>query len=163
MSQSPVRLVHASDFHLERPLGGVVEVPDQLREAFLEAPYLAAEQVFETALCEGADALLLAGDIVDLDRAGPRAAVFLGDQFRRLEAAGIPVYWAGGAVDPPDAWPACAPLPENVHLFPAGRVQSLTLQRKGKPIARIQGTSRTPGMAPDDAGFHCDANRLFSV
>ena len=44
MSQPPLRFVHAGDLHLERPLSGVSEVPDHLREAFLEAPYLAAEQ-----------------------------------------------------------------------------------------------------------------------
>lgn len=163
MSQPPVRLVHASDFHLERPLGGVAEVPDHLREQFLEAPYRAAERVFETALSEGADALLLAGDIIDVDRAGPRGVVFLHEQFSRLEAAQIPVFWAGGDVDPPDAWPACLPLPKNVRSFPAGRVDSLALERKGKPIARIQGMSRSPTAAPDDAGFHCDPNGLFTI
>ncbi|MBA3481604.1 MAG: metallophosphoesterase, partial [Pirellulales bacterium] len=83
MSQPPLRFVHAGDLHLERPLWGVSEIPDHLREAFLEAPYFAAEQIFETALTEGADALLLSGDVVHLDRAGPRAIVFLSEQFRR--------------------------------------------------------------------------------
>ena len=73
MAQTPLRFVHAGDLHLVRPLSGVAEVPAHLREAFLEAPYLAAQQIFETALTEGADAVLLAGDVVHLDRAGPRA------------------------------------------------------------------------------------------
>src|SRR5262245_16172482 len=102
MAQPPLRFVHAGDLHLERPLSGVAEVPPHLREAFLEAPYLAAQQIFETALTEGADALLLSGDVVHLDRAGPRAIVFLLEQFQRLANHGIPVYWAGGQVDAPD-------------------------------------------------------------
>ena len=44
----PLRLVHASDFHLELPLHGLAEIPDHLRELLIEAPYHAAEQVFET-------------------------------------------------------------------------------------------------------------------
>ncbi len=163
MAQAPLRFIHAGDLHLERPLGGVADVPAHLREAFLEAPFLAAQQVFETALTEGADAVLLAGDVVHLDRAGPRAIVFLVEQFKRLAQHNIAVYWAGGQVDPPDAWPANAALPANVHRFPAGRVGNFEHQRGGQTVARIQGISRSPGQAIDDSGFHRDAKGLFTV
>lgn len=163
MSQPPLKFLHAGDLHLERPLSDVAEVPDHLREVFLEAPYLAAEQVFETALTEGVDAVLLAGDVVHLDRAGPRAIVFLREQFKRLADHGIAVYWAGGQVDPADDWPAAAPLPANVHRFPSGRVGNFEHQRDGKMVARIQGISRSPGQAVDDSGFHRDAKGLFSI
>ncbi len=163
MSQSPLRFVHSSDFHLESPLGGVAEVPTGKRELFLEAPFLAASQVFETVLAEGADALLLSGDLIDPELAGPRAVVFLRDHFQRLADHGIPVYWACGEVDAPDTWPACAKLPENVHIFPVGGVASYELLREGKPVACIQGISRTPGVAPDDSGFHCSSQGLFTV
>jgi DNA repair exonuclease SbcCD nuclease subunit len=163
MSQPPLRFVHAGDLHLERPLTGVSEIPEHLREAFLEAPYLAAEQIFETALTEGADALLLSGDVVQLDRAGPRAIVFLCEQFKRLADHGMAVYWAGGQVDPADAWPAAAALPDNVHRFPVGRVGNFEHLRDGKTVARIQGISRTPGQSVDDSGFHRDAKGLFTL
>lgn len=163
MSQVPLRFVHASDLRLDRPLGGVTEVPLKLREAFLEAPYLAAEQVFETALAENADAVLLSGNVVDLEQAGPRAAAFLAKHFARLADNGIEVFWAGGQVDPPDAWPAGVKLPETVHRFGVGRVESFVLTRNDKPIARIQGVSRSPGGGLDDSGFHRDAKGLFTV
>ena len=163
MSFPSLRFVHASDFHLEKPLGGVAEVPPDWQELFLEASYLAATQVFETALSECADALLLSGDLLDPELAGPRAVVFLRDQFQRLAAHGIPVFWACGDVDAPDTWPACAKLPENVHVFPVGHVAGHEVVREGKTVARIQGISRTPGIAPDDSGFCCDTTGLFSV
>ena len=163
MSQPPLRFVHAGDLHLERPLTGVSEIPAHLREAFLEAPYLAAEQIFETALTEGADALLLSGDVVHLDKAGPRAIVFLLEQFRRLADHNIAVYWAGGQIDPVDAWPPTATLPANVHRFPSGRVGNFEHQRGDKTIARVQGISRSPGQAVDDSGFHRDAKGLFTI
>ena len=97
MSQ-PLRLVHASDLHLERPLYGLAEIPDHLRELLIEAPYHAAEQVFETALAEDVDAVVLAGDVLHVDRAGPPAIVLLLDQFARLGERNIPIYWAGGMV-----------------------------------------------------------------
>ena len=93
MTQPPashLRLVHASDLHLELPIYGLAEVPDHLRELLIEAPYHAAEQVFETALAEDVDAVLLAGDVLNVDRAGPPAIMLLLDQFARLGDRGIP-------------------------------------------------------------------------
>ena len=159
----PLRLVHASDLHLERPLYGLAEVPDHLRELMIEAPHQAAEQVFETALAEDADAVLLAGDVLDVDRAGPPAIVLLLDQFARLADRKISVYWAGGAVDVPDSWPRSVSLPSNVHVFPVGRVESLDLTRGGEAIARIQGTSCPEGGTVDARGFHRDVHGLFTI
>jgi hypothetical protein len=159
----PLRLVHASDLHLERPLYGLAEVPDHLRELMIEAPHQAAEQVFETALAEDADAVLLAGDVLDVDRAGPPAIVLLLDQFARLNDRGIPVYWAGGKLDVPDLWPRSVSLPPNVHVFPIGRVETLDLVRAGEPIARVQGTSCREDGEVETRGFHRDAHGLFTI
>jgi len=163
MSQPSLRFVHAGDLHLEQPLGGIAELPEHLRELFVEAPFLAAEQVFETALAENADALFLSGDVANLELAGPRAMVFLSKQFQRLADHDIAVYWAGGNTDPPDAWPASVELPENVHIFPVGRVQQIEHQRSGQTVARIQGVSRRQGDRLDDSGFHRDVQGLFTV
>jgi exonuclease SbcD len=159
----PLRLVHASDFHLELPLHGLAEIPDHLRELLIEAPYHAAEQVFETALAEDVDAVLLAGDVLHVDRAGPPAIVLLLDQFARLGERGIPIYWAGGTVDLPDTWPRSVALPENVHVFPVGRVELLDLVRSGEIIARVQGTSCRENGEVETKGFHRDAHGLFTI
>src|SRR3954466_8684109 len=116
----PLRLVHASDFHLERPLYGLADIPDHLRELLIEAPYHAAEQVFETALAEDVDAVLLAGGVLHVHRAGPPAMVLLLDQFAQLGERDIPIYWAGGVADAPDTWPRSVMLPKNVHVCPVG-------------------------------------------
>ena len=114
-----------------------LDLVHRVRELLIEAPYQAAEQVFETALAEDVDAVLLAGDVLNVDRAGPPAIVLLLDQFSRLGDRGIPVYWAGGAVDAPDLWPRSVALPQNVHVFPVGRVETLDLVRSGEAIARV--------------------------
>jgi DNA repair protein SbcD/Mre11 len=162
MSQ-PLRLVHASDLHLERPLYGLADIPDHLRELLIEAPYHAAEQVFETALAEDADGVLLAGDVLHVDRAGPPAIVLLLDQFARLGERNIPIYWAGGMVDAPDTWPRSVTLPKNVHVFPVGHVESFDLARAGETIARVQGTSCREDGAIDAKGFHRDVHGLFTI
>jgi DNA repair exonuclease SbcCD nuclease subunit len=142
---------------------GLADVPDDLRDLLIEAPYQAAERVFETALAEDADAVLLAGDVLDVDRAGPPAIVLLLDQFARLNDRGIPVYWAGGTVDSPDNWPRSVALPPNVHVFPIGRVESLDLARAGQTVARLQGISRQFGGEIEARGFHRDAHGLFTI
>src|SRR5688572_10098935 len=159
----PLRLVHASDLHLEMPVHGLAEVPVHLRELLIEAPYQAAERVFETVLAEDADAVLLAGDVLNVDRAGPPAIVLLLDQFARLGDRGIHIFWAGGAVDVPDLWPRSVALPENVHVFPIGRVETLDLTRSGETIARVQGTSCPEDGMEDARGFHRDAHGLFTI
>ena len=106
MSSRPFRFVHASDFHLERLPSGLAEVPDHLRELFIESAYVAAEKVFETVLSEEAEFLVLSGDILDPRQTGPRGPLFLVEQFNRLAEREIPVYWAGGrAVAKQDSWP----------------------------------------------------------
>ena len=162
MSQ-PLRLVHASDLHLELPLYGLAEVPAHLREILIEAPFQAAERVFATAFAEDADAILLSGDVLDVDRAGPPAIVMLLDQFARLGDRGIQVYWAGGGVDAPDLWPRSISLPDNVHVFPVGRVETHDLVRGGETIARVQGTSCPDGEQADARGFHRDVHGLFTI
>jgi DNA repair exonuclease SbcCD nuclease subunit len=158
-----LRLLHASDLHLEQPLYGLPEVPDHLRELLIDAPYQAAEQVFEAALAEDVDAVLLAGDVLNVDRAGPPAIMLLLEQFARLEDRGIPVYWAGGVADLPDNWPRSVLLPGNVHVFPIGRVETRDLVRNGDVVARIQGTSCREDGTVDVRGFHRDAHGLFTL
>jgi len=142
MPGRPFRFLHASDFHLELPLFGVTEVPTHLREVFLDAPYNAARKVFDTAINEEVDFVLLTGDIINPPNAGPCGVLFLIEQFERLAEKEIRVYWAGGRVDPPASWPSTTPPPKNVRIFPAGDVKSVTHKKHEEPLARIVGLSR---------------------
>lgn len=161
MSIRPFRFIHAGDFHLERPLMGVAEVPDHLREIFLESPYTAAKAVFDAALAEDADFMVLTGGIFNASEMGPRGPLFLAEQFVRLAERGIEAYWAGSPIDPPESWPAFVKLPQNVRLFPCGRTEGVLVQRDAEPLARIVGVSceanrpwRPEDFAPDPAGLY---------
>jgi hypothetical protein len=157
------RFVHASDFHLEQPPGGLAEVPDQLRELLVEAPYRAAQRVFDAVLAEEAEFLVLSGDLLQPQGTGPRGPLFLAEQFARLAARKIPVYWAGGAVDPPEDWPAWLELPANVHVFPRGKVEEAVHHRDGAAMVRVAGRSfdRARPIRPDE--FEADPSGLFTV
>jgi DNA repair protein SbcD/Mre11 len=162
MSQ-PFRFVHSSDLHLERPLGGLGETPAHLADLLIDAPYAAAERVFDLAVSERADFLVLSGDVLDVDRAGPRAVAFLLAQCERLAAREIAVYWAYGAAERRSPWPAELRLPANVHVFARGAAQTLAHHSDGEDLAVLVGTSdelHTPephrtrkGRAGGDAPF----------
>ncbi len=138
MSQ-PLRFVHASDFHLERPLAGLAEIPAHLTDLLIDAPYAAAERVFELAQSERADFLILAGNIVNVDRAGPRAIAFLLDQFERLAARDIAVYWLAGPAERRGPWPSELKLPASVHPFGRGMTQSVVHHADGDDLAELVG------------------------
>ena len=163
MPTTPFRFVHSGDFHLEQPLMGVADVPDHLRDLFLDAPYDGARRVFEAAVAEDADFVLLSGDIVHPAKTGPRGPLFLVEQFTRLAARGIDVYWAGGPADPPEAWPAAVRLPENVHLFPQGHVEEVLASGKAGPLARLAGVSRGPQRPLRPGDFHADPGGLYTI
>jgi len=163
MSNRPFRFVHAGDFHLEMPPQGLAEVPDHLTDLFLEASYLAAERVFDTVLAEEADFLVLAGDLLSPRLTGPRGPLFLVEQFNRLAEREIPVYWSGGRVDPPDAWPSAFDLPTNVHVFPRGRVGETVYGRDDERLARLIGISREKRRSIRASDFDPDPGGLFSI
>ena len=99
MANVDLRFIHASDFHLERPLGGVEEIPPALTDTFVDPPFQAASRVFDAAVDEQVGLVLLAGNLLQPTFAGPRGLVFLTEQFERLNARHIPVFWVTGRAD----------------------------------------------------------------
>ncbi len=163
MTNRPFRFIHASDLHLEQPLHGVAEVPDHLREIFLEAPYRAAVRLFDAVLAEEASLLVLSGDCIDPTWTGPRGPLFLIEQFRRLAERGVEVYWVGGSIDPPELWPSLLRLPENVHTFSSGKPEHFIHKHDGQPLLRVVGASRQRKRKLRVSGFHPDPTNLFTV
>jgi exonuclease SbcD len=135
----PLRFVHAGDLQLERPLSGLAEIPAHLTDLLIDAPYAAAERVFELAQSEHADFLILAGNVVNIDRAGPRAIAFLLDQFERLAARDIAVYWLAGPAERRGPWPSELKLPPNVHPFGRAATQSVVHHADGDDLAELIG------------------------
>jgi DNA repair protein SbcD/Mre11 len=162
MSGRSFRFLHASDFRLDAVPRGLTEVPDHLRDMLLDAPFASARKVFDTALSERVVFVILAGNLLQVDLAGPRGTAFLIEQFERLAEAGIAVYWTGGESDPPDAWPIALPLPDNVRIFARDRVTEFLHQMDGSPLARIVGVSRG-SRALNPSEFSPDAVGLFTL
>lgn len=104
-------LVHLADVHLETVF------PDVRGGAARRAALADAfERAIDLAIARGADALTIAGDLYEAERAGPQTARFLFAAFARFAK---PVFIAPGNHDPnaPRAIYARDDLPRNVHVF----------------------------------------------
>lgn len=132
MSAELVRFIHAADFHLEQPVHGLASVPESLRELLLEAPFQAATRVFDSAILEHVDFVVLSGDLYDPQSSSARAVAFLLEQFERLAQHAISVYWSVGRAEGSEPWPSAVPLPSNVHLFSPGKVDELIHAREDR-------------------------------
>lgn len=140
-SQQSFRFLHASDFHLDQPPGGLTELPPELVESLIEATYKAVDAVFDAAIRERVEFVVLTGDLIHFPTASPRAIDFLSSQFARLHEKKIPVYWLGGQLESGHSLPEDFRLPKNVHRLPTSRVQTLEVKRDRKTIAYIVGQS----------------------
>jgi len=163
MSGRPFRFIHASDLHLDRSPHGTAEIPDSLREVLVDAPYRAAQRIFELAIHEQVDFVVLAGDVLSPAEAGPRGWAFLVEQFQRLAERQISVYWAGGEVDPPDAWPAAIDLPANVHVFSGEQPEMVTHERDEEPLCHVLGVSSLPSGRIRAGDFVPPRDGLFAL
>ncbi len=134
--------LHAGEFHLDQPLLGPPDPPEPLQQLLLQAPYEAATQVVDLAIENQVDFVVLSGGVVNWQWSGPRGPKFLVEQFEQLAASGIEVYWAAGPEELPQQWPQSLPLPQNVHVFSAQKVEKILHCRRGKPVATLLGLSR---------------------
>ena len=156
------KFVHASDFHLDQPMRGLAELPIHLKSALANAPYDSARKVFDVALSERVDFVLLSGDLFDLSASGPRPAAFMLSQFERLADKGIEVYWCSGSVDSIDRWPASIELPANVVTFSATILEDVNHRRDGNTIANIYGIGYDE-KRQSYADFITDSKDVFSI
>ena len=157
------RFIHASDFHLENPLGDLDSLPSHLREAMAGAPRQAAKAVFEAALVDNIDFLVLSGDLISPQAAGPHGMALLLDYFEQLHAKNTPVFWAAGIVDDPQRWPEAVPLPPNVTLFPKNRAIAVPVQRAGRTICEVVGRSSDGRNILHVPGYRMDPSDEYTV
>jgi exonuclease SbcD len=162
MSQRPFRFLHAADLHLDEPAAGVADVPGHLVDLLVDCPLLAGRCVFDAAVEQHVDFVVLSGDVVDLNRAGPREMAFLVEQFERLAAKSISVYWAGGAIDSAD-WPVHYILSGNVKQASRLHVQRHRHEIAGEPVCELVGRSHEHQVAPKAHEFANSREDLFSI
>ena len=141
MSAQSFRFLCAGGFHLHAVLQGLSEAPEHLLESLVSAPYRAAEQVFQAAVREEVDFVILTGDLLDAASGGPRAVAFLVKQFELLRDHGIPIYWAASKLDLSTDWLQHVDLPTNVHVFSDDLVEQKPIVVNERAAAVVVGRS----------------------
>ncbi len=137
MAGSSFQFLHASDLHLGQPLGGMTEIPDELVDPLLDAPYQAFERVIDAALRERVEFVLLTGDLIHFPTASPRAMEFLRAQLERLQGKKIPAYWLDGRLECGNPFPDEFALPQNVQRLTSGGVHRVEVQRGKASLATL--------------------------
>lgn len=85
------RFLHVGALRIDHPGHGVPDLPDRFRSFYATAARSSLERVFETAVLENVDAVLLAGGLPNPAIDGFRPLALIYRQCRRLQSAGIPV------------------------------------------------------------------------
>ena len=152
-----MKLLHSSDFHLDSPLTGLTtEKSAQRRRELREIP----ARLAELAKDEGADLVLLPGDLFDGERVHPETVRALAGA---LEDMAVPVFIAPGNHDYYHERSPYASFhwPDHVHVFTAPELRSVDLpglnyvvhgcafhspHREDDPLAGFT--------APDDGRIH---------
>ena len=113
-----LKFVHAADLHLDSPFRGIrSEAPDYVADTLRRATFDAYDNIVALCLREGADALLVAGDIYDGADRSLRAQLKFVDGLNRLDGAGIRSFVCHGNHDPLDGWEARLTLPPGCARF----------------------------------------------
>lgn len=149
--------LHASDLHIDTPVGSVVghQMPTAVVENLRDASILAWDALVDAAIAHGVDFVVLAGGVYDGPHHGLRAQLCLRDGLTRMGAAGIRSFIALGHSDAaPPGWTAIDDWPEGTHLLAgagaAGNpVESITFEAGGETVT-VHGLSNAARDLPDD-------------
>jgi len=112
-----MKFLHAADLHLDTPFIGISNFSKELQKQLQDSTYQAAKKLFETALTEQVDFVILAGDIFDDTDSSLKAQMFLRDEFEKLNQANIKVYLIYGNHDYYRNNFAVVKFPSNVTVF----------------------------------------------
>ncbi|WP_125769987.1 metallophosphoesterase family protein [Companilactobacillus furfuricola] len=112
-----MKFIHAADLHLDTPFVSIQNFSKQLQNDLRKSTYSAATKVFNTAVRQHVDFVLLAGDTYDNTERSLNAQEFLKNQFQRLKDNDIQVYLIYGNHDYYRNDFSAIKFPSNVHVF----------------------------------------------
>jgi len=143
-----MKFIHAADLHLDTPFSSINSFSGELQEKLQKSTYTAARRVFQTAIDQKVDFVILAGDTFDDTDRSLEAQTFLKDQFELLNKSGIKVYLVYGNHDYYRNDYSVINFPDNVTVFDSD-VNTVTLETDGMKIG-ITGFSYYQQHVSDD-------------
>jgi DNA repair exonuclease SbcCD nuclease subunit len=139
--------LHAADIHLDSPMHKLDAYEGAPVDAFRQSTRRAFKNLVSMAIADEALFLLIAGDLYDGDWKDYNTGLFFVQQMHRLRDAGIQVFITAGNHDAASTITRSLRMPENVTLFPANRVETVTLR---EPPVAIHGRSFATPSERDD-------------
>jgi DNA repair exonuclease SbcCD nuclease subunit len=129
--------IHASDLHLDAPLGRLGRLGEEARQRLAAEAGEAWSSLVDLTITEGASFLVLAGDIFHKGVGNAAVQRNFHDGLRRLETEGIKVLMCHGNHDPLTAdFKRIGPLPGNVEVFRTGSPEIFEVPlRKGGAVS----------------------------
>ncbi|MDF2911802.1 MAG: exonuclease subunit SbcD, partial [Sporolactobacillus laevolacticus] len=94
-----IRFVHTADLHLDRPFEGLTKLPNALYQRTAASTFTAFSTLIDTTIHEGADFLIIAGDVFDNSHRSIKAQRYFISEMKRLQVASIPVFLTYGNHD----------------------------------------------------------------
>lgn len=135
-----MKFIHAADLHLDSPFLGLTNLPNSLLTVIRQSTFAAVTKVFDRAISEHVDFVVLAGDLFDRSEQSVAAQAYLFEQFDRLRLANIPVFVIFGNHDFLADQHQPIAYPENVHVFGA-TVETKTLTTAAGETVALSGFS----------------------
>jgi len=129
--------IHASDLHLDAPLGRLGRLGEEVRRHLAAVAGEAWSSLVELTITEGASFLVLAGDIFHKGVGNAAVQRNFHEGLRTLKAEKISVLICHGNHDPlTDDFKRIGEPPDNVTVFPAGTPKTVEVPlRKGGAVS----------------------------
>jgi len=122
------KFIHAADIHLGSNLHIRQKLNKDLMKIIDSAVYDSFERIFNFAVSEKVNFILLSGDIYDRDSRSVKANSFFVKQCSRLKNENIDVFIVGGNHDPVKESSEYFKLPSNVHIFSPEKAEIFELK-----------------------------------
>ncbi|WFA06272.1 DNA repair exonuclease [Bacillus sp. HSf4] len=136
-----ITFIHAADLHLDSPFHGLSRLPEEVYRRIKNSTFQSAANVFQLAVDERADFMLLAGDLFDEANRSLKAQMFLRNQFLKLRENDIKAYVIFGNHDHLGGEWTPVEWPDNVHIFSAEDIEEKPFYKDGRLAASIYGYS----------------------
>lgn len=157
-----MKLVHAADIHLDSPMHGLAAYDTAPVAELRLATRTAFRGLVDLCLDEGADALLIGGDLYDGDWHDYATGAFFVREAARLGEAEIPVVVVTGNHDAASRITKSLRLPENVRLLPVDAPDTVVLESLGLAV-HGQGYATPAVMADLSSGYPAPVSGLVNV
>lgn len=157
-----MKFVHTADIHLDSPLRGLERYEGAPVEEIRGATRRAFENLVDLCVSEGADLLVIAGDLYDGEWKDYNTGLFFIRQVTRLTRAGVKVVWVRGNHDAASQITKKLSLPAGAFELKAHKAQTLPFEELGVAV-HGQSYGKRDVTADLAAGYPDPRSDLFNL